>query len=100
MKCNHQNTKEILTPELQHYAKLVCSDCGTFLRWMPSPEAAKRLEALHSARNSILEKNPGERNVEFLASLTKRRFFMTEKQQSWWDSLCTQYGIENPTKDR
>lgn len=44
----HQDTLPmvVLTPELSHYGKMVCGDCGHFIRWLPKPTklAGKRRE--------------------------------------------------------
>ena len=38
MNCKHQNTRMELTPKLIHKGKLVCSDCGRWLKWVPADE--------------------------------------------------------------
>jgi hypothetical protein len=37
MKCGHDKTQVILTPEYVHYGKLVCSECGSFIKWVSDP---------------------------------------------------------------
>lgn len=39
--CSHEDTREILTPEMQHHGKEVCNGCGKFLRWIPKPDNEK-----------------------------------------------------------
>jgi len=43
--CGSVETKEILTPELMHYAKLVCADCDRWIKWIPNPD---RKSVLHN----------------------------------------------------
>ena len=44
-RCKSTETKEILTPELSHYGKIVCANCGCFQSWMPTPVTP--LESVH-----------------------------------------------------
>ena len=39
--CKHEHVKTILTPELVHYGKKVCEDCGKFLGWVSDPDPNK-----------------------------------------------------------
>lgn len=43
--CNEREALIVLTPELPHYARLVCSVCSRFIKWLPKPdgEASKYL---------------------------------------------------------
>ena len=36
-KCEHKNVKLTLTPELVHYGREDCVDCGKFVRWLARP---------------------------------------------------------------
>jgi len=36
-KCESEKTTTIMTPELTHWAKSICQDCGAFIKWMPYP---------------------------------------------------------------
>jgi uncharacterized protein with PIN domain len=39
MNCKHHNTQIELMPEIhEHYAKEVCNDCNTFIRWVSKQE--------------------------------------------------------------
>ena len=39
-KCGSDEFKLIMTPELVHFAKLVCLKCGAYWRWIPDPGTA------------------------------------------------------------
>lgn len=36
-KCQSENTREIIMETGPHYAKLVCVDCGRWIKWVPKP---------------------------------------------------------------
>lgn len=54
-ECEHLRTHMVLMHQGPHYAKLLCSDCETFLRWEPKPESVMRQH----------------RNTEILTALSK-----------------------------
>lgn len=37
MNCQHKETKVIETPNLVHFGKEVCADCGMFIKWVSNP---------------------------------------------------------------
>lgn len=42
-RCTHSRVKFTLTPELMHYGREDCIDCGKFVRWTPRPaDVAKK----------------------------------------------------------
>jgi hypothetical protein len=41
-ECSHQKMSMVKTTAGPHYAKLVCFECGKFLRWMPKPETIEQ----------------------------------------------------------
>lgn len=57
MMCIHEHTKTTLTPELQHYAREDCLDCGAFIKWVTNPETIKRREE-NKRRVKELQKLP------------------------------------------
>ena len=54
--CLHSKTEIVQTPELKHYGKRVCSDCGKFITWVKSPDKAIRENCKH--QNSKVELTP------------------------------------------
>lgn len=36
--CEHESQRFVRTPELIHYGKYVCSDCGKFISWKKKPK--------------------------------------------------------------
>lgn len=36
-KCGSINTSEIKMFDSPHYAKIVCNDCNSFVKWIPKP---------------------------------------------------------------
>ncbi len=53
-RCGSCQIEEVLTPEGCHYAKLVCTECARFLRWLPSPEAEAKRRALYDRVLTVL----------------------------------------------
>lgn len=39
-RCGSATLVEVPTPEGPHYAKLVCEECGGFIKWLPRPAPA------------------------------------------------------------
>src|SRR5438105_8715614 len=89
--CRHTSTtSELLPPGGQHYAKLRCSACGTFLQFLPKPENQQR-RSINGYRLAKLQMcadlNPWER--EFVDSLAKQgNNKLTPNQQAVLDRLC------------
>jgi hypothetical protein len=89
-QCTHSSTAtELLPRDSQHYAKLECADCGTFLRFLPKPENVTKwkLNGYKLARLQMAHGlNQWEREfVQFLAKLGNRK--LTPKQQAVFDRL-------------
>jgi hypothetical protein len=38
-RCGSLEQDEVKTPELKHYSKLVCKDCGAFIKWVSDPNS-------------------------------------------------------------
>lgn len=89
MNCSHQNTRLVLTPELMHYGKIVCADCGKFLNWAKHPETIARdakvaveLDRLRvDGRLTAWER-------EFIAKLDPK---MSPKQRGCFDAIAAKY---------
>jgi len=98
--CNHNNRTDILTPELPHYGKEVCADCGKFFRWIPNPATPSASKEAESAVAKLGKLNISEREKEFLESIRRQKFFFTPKQRNWFESICKSYGIPTPQSYR
>ena len=68
--CKHEHVKTILTPELVHYGKKVCEDCGKFLGWVSDPDPNK---LSHKKKCEmvipVLEKYAESSNSKFFQSI-------------------------------
>jgi hypothetical protein len=90
LQCEHTSTTtEFLSQQSRHYAKLKCSLCGAFLKFLPRPENVERRK-LNSFRLLKLQMcgrlNSWEQ--EFVESLIKQaNNKLTPKQQSVFDRL-------------
>ena len=99
-QCTHSSTAtELLPRDSQHYAKLKCADCGTFLRFLPKPENAAKWK-LNGYKLAKLQMVPGLNAWErdFVQSLAKHDGNkLTPKQQAVFDRLCLTYLKEGRT---
>jgi hypothetical protein len=91
LQCTHSLTAtELLPRESQHYAKLVCADCGAHLRFLPRPENVekRKLTGYKLAKLQMCDGfNSWER--EFIGSLANHGSNkLTPKQQAVFDRLC------------
>lgn len=46
-RCKGHRMKTSLTPELMHYGKMVCADCGNFITWLKTPDREKFATSKH-----------------------------------------------------
>lgn len=79
--CGSLNLKQTLTPDLKHYARVDCKDCGRFYKWAGNPETGgykKELEALlEKAKNAL----PDDTFVKSLDDQFKQKGFLSNKQK-------------------
>ena len=84
--CLHSKTEIVQTPELKHYGKRVCSDCGKFITWVKDPE----LDDQHVRRTNeitFILRNPiNGKDRDFLEAIRKQRV-LTPKQQKWYNNI-------------
>jgi hypothetical protein len=95
--CPHEKTVvKQLPPGCQHYAELRCACCGSFMRWLPSPQNIERRKA-NAFRLAKLQMLPGLTawEHEFLRSLANQGGKLSPKQQEVFDRLCNAYAIES-----
>jgi hypothetical protein len=80
-ECSHQKMTMVKTPAGPHYAKLVCFDCGKFLRWIPKPETMERQKE-NAAILTALSKLPHLPSWErqFVRNLTSRKHISPGQQ--------------------
>lgn len=98
--CNHQNIEEVLTPELVHWGKRICSDCGKFIGWMPHPATQRSISEAESVTAELEKQTLTDREKDFLLSIKKQKYFLTERQRIWFESMCKTYGIRTPQSYR
>lgn len=41
-KCGETKTVLVMTPELTHYGKMICADCGAFRKWAKDPSKPEK----------------------------------------------------------
>lgn len=93
MHCEHSEQDLVLTPELLHYGKNVCRQCGRFMGWAKKPETVTR-----EARNAVIlaalkEKPLTEWEKQFVLSLEKQGRHFSPKQQDILVRLADEYAI-------
>lgn len=91
-ECSHPHTQVVPEKRGPHYAKLICTDCKRFLRWMPSPETIKRRE--ENARIlTMLAKSDGlsEWERQFVRDMSSHKN-ISPKQQALLYQLRDKYG--------
>ena len=69
--CKHEHTVIIKTPELQHYGKEVCKDCGKFIKWVSEPNKLSVKEKCELIM-PVLEKRANGSKSEFFQSIIKQ----------------------------
>jgi hypothetical protein len=92
--CSHSSTVVERLPEgSTHYARLLCKDCRTFLRFLPKPENVekRKLNGYRLAKLQMRDSlNQWERR--FVQSLSKAPGGkLTPKQQAVFDALYLQH---------
>lgn len=91
--CPHTNTRLELMPEgSQHYAKVICSDCGKFLRWEKHPRTVEREK---SNAGALVRLRKDERLTqwerEFVASVEGQGPKLSPKQQRVLETIAGKY---------
>ena len=90
--CGCELTRTILTPEMVHYAKSVCPDCGTFLKWLPYPhkEEAPFDHLLIAQSDGDYEVNFGKHKGELLTSAMNDdgRYFLNFVFEKFPENVC------------
>ncbi len=74
--CKSKNLKTIKTPNLKHYAKLVCGDCEKWHKWISDPA---KLEYKAECER-MLNQAKLTPFVESLKAFFEKRGYLTEKQ--------------------
>lgn len=80
-KCGSITLKEILTPNEKHYAKLVCSDCGAWIKWLPNPEGNYK-DKCKELISVALFRFPKDDFVRSLSNQFNEKNFLSNKQYS------------------
>ena len=90
--CPHTATRTERLPDChRHHARLMCTICGRFLRWLPRPENVERLR-LNGFRIAKLSMKEGLSDWEcsFLKSIGGQSK-LSPKQQGVLDQLVAKY---------
>jgi hypothetical protein len=88
--CAHTSTTTKLLPkESRHHARLECSDCGAFLKFVPRPENVEKRK-LNRFRLAKLQMcsglNPWEQ--DFVNSIASQDNKLSPRQQAMLDRIC------------
>lgn len=93
MNCPHTRKTIVLTPELKHHGKEICTTCRSFLVWIKKPVNVERdernvrwLAALQKLQLSAWEK-------DFIGSLSESGPKFSPKQQAVLDKLAAKYSL-------
>ena len=79
--CKHLNTKIIETPNLVHYGKEVCVDCGAFIKWVSNPDKKYNYkEECAFVLDDALAKLPDNRFVKSCAEYFVSHEALSKKQ--------------------
>lgn len=71
-----------------HYGRLVCSDCGRWLAWVPDPEITELVVQRNIYIDGLLQYS-GVSSWErtFLRNIKSRRW-LSDRQQQKFDQIC------------
>lgn len=69
--CEHKHKVIVETPELQHYGKEVCSECGKFFKWVSAPNKFSIKEKCELII-PVLEKYAENSKSEFFKSIIRQ----------------------------
>jgi hypothetical protein len=93
--CSHSVIQTVFTPELQHFAKEVCADCGAFLRWLPKPENIER----QKERQTQIEELQATGKLsawerEFVATIIGQRTLSPKQAERFNAMLEKHFGVK------
>ena len=89
--CKHSVVQTVPTPELQHFAKEVCADCGAFLRWLPKPETLERQKERQTQIEELRATGKlSDWEREFLATIIAKRT-LSPKQYECFNEMLGKY---------
>lgn len=95
MSCSHPNTETVVLHQGPHHAKITCSDCGAFIRWLPKPETLERIKANAAKIDGLsgrgLPLTQWERH--FVGSIQLHPTKLSPKQQETLDRIASHYGV-------
>ena len=91
IECNHVHTKlELLPPNQEHYARVVCATCGTTLCFRPHPQTlAKRQQNAANIQQLLSDSRLTAFERGFLIGLRNHK--PTPQQQQTLDALVNKY---------
>jgi hypothetical protein len=80
-ECDHRHT--IVVPERRgpHHAKLVCSDCRRFLKWIPSPENIRQQQENEKILTALAKLNLPEWERKFVRDLVTHKRLSPKQQK-------------------
>jgi hypothetical protein len=87
-------TEEVITNKGIHYAKLICSNCHHFLKWIPDPKITKENNDRNIKIDITLSKysNIPEKQIKFLNDIKQKRF-LTPSQFNYLNSTMMKYPV-------
>ena len=86
--CGSLTLKETLTPELKHYARLDCSDCGAFVKWMLNPETGGYKKELEVLLEKARRNNAEDKFFQSLHGQFKKKGFLSNKQKECLERMA------------
>lgn len=98
MACNHEYTEVIRMPEGPHWGKLICSDCGAFIKWLKKPGAKSykdRCAELVRLCDCLLDNT-------FVRSVTaqyEEKEFLSNSQYAWLKKIAEDNNLSGKIKE-
>jgi hypothetical protein len=93
--CKHSVIQTVPTPELQHFAKEVCADCGAFLRWLPKPENLERQKERQAQIEELRATGRlSDWEREFLATISAQRTLSPKQTDRFNEMLGKYFGVK------
>jgi 5-methylcytosine-specific restriction endonuclease McrA len=79
VNCGCEEVQQIETPNLIHYAKEVCKQCGRWIRWIHNPEnEGSRTQTSKYSIEQILRFHKKENNICFFCLRTQEQLGVKE----------------------
>jgi hypothetical protein len=94
--CLHQTLVKVINdPPSVHYGKLICSQCGRFIKWIPNPHTIERViqqEVLINQMIDVYHTRMSSYEIIFLSDIKSNKFLLP-KQLLFFEELKKKYQL-------